>query len=141
MSAAEIDSSGDFTPDRDAPDPIKRSYWRQLVVVGAVTLAVGVGLGVLAVLDGAGTKDVSLAVGTGLLTGAIVTVAVGIIDRRREDAEALREARRRDWELTLNNRLIVAVSSSLRGADLAGVNLAGLDLRGKDFTRASLAPV
>lgn len=67
-----------------------------------------------------------------------MTFGIGFIDRRREDAETKREQERRDWQNMLTTRLIVTVSSSLRGASLAGAKMMGLNLRGKDLSGADL---
>jgi hypothetical protein len=122
----------------EGTEPNKRTYWRELAAAGALILVVSVVLTVVAVAEGAARRDVYLALGTGLLAGALVTLGIGVIDRRREAAEGKREEHRRQWERMLATRLIVTVSSYLRGADLAGEKLLGMDLRGKDLTGANL---
>ena len=119
-------------PQGDGTSSIERRYWRQLAWAGGVILAVGTALSIVAVVDGATTKDITLAFGTSLLTGAIVTLAIALIDRSRENAEA-------KWQDILAKRLIAAVSPSLRGTDLAGAKLLGQDLSGKNFAGADLS--
>src|ERR1700722_6019950 len=81
-------NGGEHMPQGDETSSIERRYWRQLTWAGGGILSVGIALSIVAMVEGATTKDITLALGTSLLTGAIVTLAIALIDRSREAAEA-----------------------------------------------------
>ncbi|WP_173923302.1 pentapeptide repeat-containing protein [Agromyces sp. Marseille-P2726] len=98
--------------------------------------------------------DIAIAVGSGIVSGAIVGFMIFAfqynVEEERMTREQIREDERQAVAIRLENlRFVRALSSDvildrpfrgldLRGMELSGLNLAGADLQGADLTQATI---
>jgi hypothetical protein len=109
---------------------------------GLAAVVVSVLLGAAAVYWGATTQEVLIGLGTGLFSGAVVTIAVSDVDTRREAEYRRSDAERQEAYQAeaqrFSRRLAVEVAPTLENAHLEGQDLSGFNLAGKILRGAHL---
>ena len=87
----------------------------QLITLAVLFLLVSIALAIWALYWGATSKDILIGFSTGLLAGAIVAIAMAVIEDRRAARQRRQDEARKAWEKLLLTRAEIVAAPSLEG--------------------------